>query len=269
MAKFVNRIWHLLIENWLQITESIPITLSIFFTFYTIRMNQITKMSVDELLPSILLILGLLATSILLERFGTLRGISQLNKETHDYLISKDMNPSLDSIMSDRKSLQPLEDRLQNAKDIAITGGSLFRLANEYLGYFERKAQDGCSLKFLLLKPKSPASRLVAEYVVYEIKDQDTYDAQLRAALDNLDRLKQKYGNLVEIRTYECVPPFSLLICDPEKEYGSIMVELYTYKVPTRDRPQFILQARREPVWYKFFREQFSKMWENATLWPS
>ncbi len=269
MVNIIKRLIHLLHKNWIFITENIPITLSIFFIFYTLRQDQIAKMSADDLLSSILLILGLLAGSILLERFGTLRVISRLSQETHDNLINKGMNPSLDRIFCDNKSLPSPDNRLQmeKAKDITITGGSLARLANEYLGYFEKKAQSGCTLKFLLLKPKSPASRLVADFVVYEVNDSNTYDAKLLEALDNLYRLKLKYDELIEIRTYECVPPFSLVICDPEQDCGSIMVQLYPYNVPTRDRPQFFLQKMREPVWYKFFLGQFDKMWNDAGVW--
>jgi hypothetical protein len=267
MKESFGKIMTFVKRNWQFLTENIPITIAIIVTFYVIRMNQITKMSAEELLSSVLLILGLLAASILLERFGTLRSMAQMTKETHEYLNNNAMKPSVDLVVSDRKSLAPLETRLQPAKEIAITGGSLFRLANEYLGYFEHKAEEGCSLKFMLLHPESEASKLVAEYVVYEVKDYNIYDTQLITSLNNLYGLKQRYGALVEIRTYKSVPPFSLLICDPNKDYGSIMVELYTYKVPTRERPQFTLQRSRDPRWYSVFLQQFNQMWEKATPW--
>jgi hypothetical protein len=167
-------------------------------------------------------------------------------------------------IFSDRKALPPLETRLQSAKEISIIGGSLFRLASEYLGYFEEKAQNGCAFKFLLLEPESEAARLVAEYVVYELGDNNTYNNQIKTSLFNLQRLKQRYSDLIEIRTYKFVPPLSLLIVDPKKEHGSIQVELYTHAVPTRDRAEFTLQASHEPYWYNFFLRQFEQMWNRA-----
>ena len=255
-------------RNWRLIFESIPLVIAIIAAFYMTTIEDISTKASQDLLSSMIKILGLLATSILFERLLSLREIIQLCKGTNDYLIEKEMKPNLDSIISDRKSLPPLEDRLRSATDIAITGGSLFRLADSYSNFFEQKAKEGCLIKFLMLKPGCEASKLVAEHVVYGTSPSE-YDAQLLSALKKLYRLKQKNRNLVEIKTYECVPPFSLLICDPKKESGSIMVELYTHAVSIRDRPEFFLHALHEPRWYNFFLEQFNQMWEKAIPWES
>jgi len=255
-------------EKFLSITvEYLPNILTIGFSVYIVLLSQTVKMSSDELLVWVLSLLGLLATSGLVERMGKLHRIEQFTESTHNYLIKREAKPSLDFIFQNRKSLPPLETRLQSAKEIVIAGGSLSRIVNEYLGYFEHKLQEGCNLKFLLIQPGSEAAKLVAEYVVYEVTDPLIYEGQIQNSLDTLYRLKQRYSNLVDIRTYQSVPPFGLLIIDPTKAHGSIQVELYTYAIPTRDRPEFIVQSSREPYWYKFFLEQFNQMWNQAKPW--
>ena len=267
MANNLNKFKHLILKNWQLLIENAPLIIAIIVVFYISIIENIATKTPQDLLTTMIWILGLLATSILLERLLSLRKITLLCKETNDYLIERVMKPSIDSIMSDRKSLLPLENRLQSPTDIAITGGSLFQLAHGYFSFFEQKVKDGCHLRFLMLKPGCEASRLVEKYVVYETHDPDEYNDQLLTALKRLYRLKQQNRNLVEIKTYECVPPFSLLICDPKKDSGSIMVELYTHAVSIRDRPEFVLHALREPRWYSFFLEQFNQMWEEATPW--
>jgi len=265
MSDNFNKLKHVFIRNWKSIFESIPLSIAIIVSFYTIMVEDITTKTQEELFSYIIMILGLLAFATLIERFLSLKEITQLCKETNDYLIEREMKPNLDSIIFDQKSLPPLEDRLRSATDIAITGGSLFRLADSYSNFFEQKAKEGCLIKFLMLKPGCDASKLVAEYVVYETSTSD-YEVQLRTALKKLYRLKQHYPDQVEIKTYECVPPFSLLICDPKKETGSIMVELYTHAIPNRDRPEFIIHAREHRL-HKLFLEQFNKMWGEAIPW--
>ncbi len=224
-------------------------------------------MTADELLLWIVSLLGLLATAILVEKLGKLRRIEHYAELTHDYLIKQGATPSLDTIFLDRKSLTPLEERLQFSKEVIFTGGSLFRISTEYLGFLEQKAQENCKLKFLLVEPQSESSRLVAQYVVYEINEPIAYDEQIKNSLKNLGKLQKKYENLVEIRVSQCVPPFGLLITDSIKDHGIVQVEIYTLAVPTRNRPEFTLLKRRDPYWHNFFLSQFEQMWNRATPW--
>lgn len=249
------------------ILENLPTVTTIGFSTYIVARSQAIKITADELLLWIVSLLGLLATAILVEKLGKLRRIEHYTELTHDYLIKKGATPSLDTIFLDRKSLPPLEKRLQFSKEVIFTGGSLFRISTEYLGFLEQKAQEGCKLKFLLVEPRSESSRLVAQYVVYEINDPVAYDEQIKNSLINLRKLQQRYEKLVEIRVSQCVPPFGLLITDPTKAHGTVQVEMYTVAVPTRNRPEFTLLKERDPYWHSFFLSQFDQMWNRSTSW--
>jgi hypothetical protein len=267
MRDFIRKSKLWIAKNILIIIENIPMLLAILASSYVINKNRITPLKPEDQLPWILLVLGLLTVSILIERIGTLRQITNFTRTTYEYLIKKENDPSIDKIIADRRALPPLEERLKSAKEIEIAGGSLSRLASEYLGYFEQKAKDGCKLKLLLLHPESEASKLIAEYVVYEANDYETYRRALLSTLNSFSRLKKQFPDLIEIRPYKCVPPFSLLVCDRTLESGSIMIEIYTHKTPTRNRPQLTLKAIRDPTWYFFFLNQFDLMWNNGETW--
>jgi hypothetical protein len=172
---------------------------------------------------------------------------------------------SLDSLIQNRKSLPPLEERLGGAKMIMISGGSLFRLATEYLGFFEDMAKGGCAFQFVLVDPDSDAAVFVAKQIVYEVENAKAYTANIRMAVANLCSLKRKFPEQVEIRIVNYVPPFSLVVCDPQKKHGSILLELYTLAVPTRERPHFRIRKQAEPHCFKFFWDQFEQLWKLAT----
>jgi len=251
----------------LTLLEYLPIFMTIGFSGYIILQSQINYYSNNDLLLWVLSLLGLLATATLVERFGDIRKIKKFAEDTHEYLVKNERKPPIDLVFSDRKALAPLEKRLQSAKEVIITGGSLVRLVSEYLGFFEHKLKEGCSLKFLLINPDSVAAELLAQHVVYETENVFTYKEGVRASLSNLYRLKQAYPSLVEIRVCNFVPPIGLMVVDSPIDESFIQVELFTLKVPTRDRPEFTLKASREPYWYNFFLSQYKQMWTTSSVW--
>ena len=208
--------------------ENLSTVITIAFSAYIVTGSQTTTMTTENLLLWAISLLGLIATSSFIEKLGKLRRIEHHVELIHDYLLNKEGKPSIDSIFLDRKALSPLEQRLQYDKEVTITGGSLARISNEYLGFLEQKAQEGCKLKFLLIAPQSSSSKLIAQYVVYEVNDAVAYDEQIKNSLANLERLRQHYSNLVEIRACQSASPFGLLMIDVTKAHGSIQVELYT-----------------------------------------
>ena len=249
------------ILSWLL---NIPTILTVCFGASIVYKNQQTPLDVATLLAWVIGLISLMATSMLIERFASLRKIEKNVIETNKFLKLREGLPSLDAIIKCRKDLEPLEDRLKHAKDIRITGGSLFRLSSEYIGFFEEKAKDGCKIKFLVLNPECLAAKLIAENIVYEADSIEVYKSHIKTALKNLKSLQLKFPDQILIKTSECVPSFGLLICDPDKTFGNIMVEFYTLAVPTRQRPHIILQKPREPQWFSFYFDQFNRIWEAS-----
>jgi hypothetical protein len=246
------------------VIEMLPALLTVGFTVFVVLKNRQAPMEERRLLEWVLGLLALLATSLLVDRLTRLRRIEKFSRESHDILAKTSGHPSLDVLMQDRKSLPPLEERFTGSKRVMITGGSLFRLANEYIGLFEQRAKEGCVFQFILVAPDSTAAALVAEHIVYEIKDVATYSAHIQTAIKNLMTLKAQFPAQIEVRVVNYVPPFSMIICDPEKEHGSIRLELYTIAVPTRERPHLYIRKRVERKWFDFFMLQFEQLWTKG-----
>jgi len=248
----------------LTVLEYIPISLTIFFSVFIAYKAQFTEMSTNSLLGWILGILAGLAVSILVDRFSKLKRIENQTNELTDLLKNKEGKTSIKEVLSTRRMLKPLEDRLQSSKEIIITGGSLFRLSSEYVGLFESLLKDGCNIKLLMLNPESNSAKLTAENIVYEIGDFESYKNHINSSLKNFGKLKEKYPENLSIRTSDFLPSFSLFGIDVTKPNGNIMVELYTHDVPTRERPHFNLLQQREPFWFEFFHKQFQKVWGKS-----
>ncbi|MBN2130069.1 MAG: hypothetical protein JW741_11260 [Sedimentisphaerales bacterium] len=237
------------------------------FTVYILLTNQFQGSRTDCLLQWIITLLGLLAVSLLVERLGKLRRMDDRVAQIHEHFLSREGKPSADLIFSNRKLLSPLEDRLDSARHIDVNGGSLFRLTSGYIGYFQQKAADGCRLRFLLVDPDSEAAKILARHVCYEIQNLDEYVGHIRTSLANLLRLKQEYSKLVDIRVYDCVPPFGLLISDPRKPCGQVQAEIYSFAVPIRERPEFTLTAAHDPRYFDFFVKQYEAAWGKAKVY--
>lgn len=242
--------------------EYLPIALTVFAGIFITLLHQFRPLSSEKLLGWILLILSLLATSILIDRFTRLNRIEKSTSDLKSILGDEGGGISVDRVLSTRKELHALESRLSGAKEIFILGGSLFRLTSEYLSFFEEKAKEKCLLRFLVVSPDSQAIKYIAKSIVYEVDDTRKYKNHVRTSLQNLKKLGLAYPEQVRIRLYDVVPSYSVLgsieLNEPESE---MMIEFYTYKTPTRDRPHLILNKGRDQHWFSYFKEQFEELW--------
>jgi hypothetical protein len=257
MKKYIERTILFVLENLLTL-------MTIVFSFYIVMRSQVTTMSTDSLLFWIISLLGLLATSMLIERCVKLHKIEKHSEATYNYLIKMDGKPSFDSVMLDRTTQPSLESRLENVREIYMAGGSLVRLTSEYIGLLEKKAKEGCKMKFLLVGPDKEAVKLLAENVVYESNDSKSYSNQIKNSLSQLSRLQKQFPSKIGIKILEYVPPYSMLITNPNDSSSKIDIELYSYAVPARERVRMILTHLREPRSHRFFINQYERLWSDA-----
>jgi hypothetical protein len=222
-----------------------------------------------RLIQAILGLLALVGTSLLTERIvegRTLRrslgGIEDRLNQVLKY--AQDVEAAgLDKLIVRRRDLPPLEERLEGARQVAISGGSLFRLVNEYQSLFEHLAGTGCRLRFLITDPDSHAAEVLSSVVAYESSDVESYRAQMRAALYGLRKFTSKFPEVCEVKISAVAPPFSLVIVE-KKNSSRIQLELYPFRLPARDRPILILDRELDPKLYTLFSAQFDALWGSA-----
>jgi hypothetical protein len=215
----------------------------------------------------ILALLALIGTSLLTEKLIESRALrdrlQDIDHRLERVLAAQIPDPNtFDRLIQSRRDLPPLEERLLGATRIAISGGSLFRLVNEYQSLFEQLAQSGCQLRFIMTDPNSHAAEYLSVAVSYESSNVDTYRAHMRYTLAALSDFGRRFPQNCHVKLCSLALPFSLLRVD--RDLGqSIQVELYPLSVPARDRPILLFEERTDPRLFSFFSTQFETLWNN------
>jgi hypothetical protein len=220
----------------------------------------------------ILALLALIGTSLVTEKLiesrflqGRLRDIDTRLEQVLEARTTETL--TFDRLVTSRRDLTPLEERLLGATRIAISGGSLFRLLNEYKNLFEQLARSGCQMRFVITDPNGPAAESLRIAISYESNNVDTYRAHVRYELTTLCELSHKFPQNCHVRLCSLVLPFSLLRVD--NDVGkSVQVELYPFSVPARDRPIFMLREQTDPRLFSFFSIQFETLWSDQFTVP-
>lgn len=237
--------------------EHITLFATIIASVYIITSSQIEKYDSNTLLLWIIGLLGLIAIASVSEKYFKLtrieKGVDEIQKSLHS------TGRGLDNAAFTRKELKPLEERLSDARQLTITGGSLCRLSDEYYAFFEKKLKDGCTIEIIMVEPYSNAANLLCDNIVYETKDHEQYSTKILESLNRFLRLKSEYNASMSIRLTKNVPPFSIIVSDCKTSNACIKVELYSYAVPTRERIQFEV-LKDDSKSFMFFSKQLDTL---------
>lgn len=227
---------------------------------------QLTEAQVLQTILALVTLIGAsLLTEKLIEGRASSKKLDEIVQSVADIARHEDelRKGGLDALIIRRRDLAPLEERFEDAKRVSICGGSLSRLVNEYKVEFERLAQNGCHLRFLVADPDTEAANVLSTTVVYESNNAETYRATMKAAITSLVELAKRYPGTCEVRLCGFAPSFSIVAIDKGTTASRIQVELYAFRVPARDRPTLVLDRKVSPRLYEQFNSQFETMWTS------
>lgn len=251
---------------WIIIEDSLPV-LTIIFTIYLIYKNSISPLDEQTLLIWILAILALLAGGELVQRYTKLTRIEHMLIDIDNTTKSASIQPSVDRFLKNRRDFAPFEQRIEQANEICILAASFIGIATTYSGLFTRKIKEGCKFKFLLIKPETDSATIMSK-ALYTIKGPSDFNSDIKRTLQKLRSIVEisKNSNIkgtIEIKLMEWVPSYSMVLINPNKPNGEIIVELYSFLEDFFDRPHFELTAK-DHKWYEFFYCQFNTIWDKA-----
>jgi hypothetical protein len=164
--------------------------------------------------------------------------------------------------LKDRDDFPPFATRVKNARQIWVLGISLQGLVSFHKGVFISKVRDGASLRFLMMDPDSQASDAKA-CGLFSATDPAVLKRDIRRTIETISELRQSDPAAVSLRLTQYVPGFGLVLVDPDRDNGLIIVELYPYLVTSSERAHFELTPS-DGRWYKYFRDQFNSIWRDA-----
>ncbi|MCK6622652.1 MAG: hypothetical protein L6Q94_19355 [Calditrichia bacterium] len=214
-------------------------------------MLEVIKLSVADSI--IIALLALIAIDSIVERLSILENIE-----------GKINNTFGGKSLRSRTELWDFEKHSAHASEICILAISAISMSGRFAHIFENKVRSGCKIKIILLNPQSESLKSLEltnrdQAAVHDIK------ASL-AAFEPLIKIKNRNGKC-EIRLSDAFLPFSLVALNLSRDSGEMVVEYHSYKSPFGEQPHVFLTTKDNAHWYKFYRDQFEKAWNDSVLW--
>lgn len=160
--------------------------------------------------------------------------------------------------------IRTLEDRLMNdpkleCPDLKIllmqTGDSAEKIARKRAGWNEQEKKDFYTQ---------------TDEIIQKLQGNNAIQRKAPVTKDKQDSKEQKTDPptscLIELRHIETLPPYNMFIFDPDEEkLGEIIVHIAGWKTPSDNgRPALHLYKSNNAFWFKYFLDQFNRMWNFA-----
>jgi hypothetical protein len=161
----------------------------------------------------------------------------------------------------DRNVFQPLKLKIAPACDMWFCGISLINVIPQLKEDFQRKLKkEGAKIRFLLIDPEWSALKSVADCT---LETEKGIRLDIEVSIERIEHIAKKgIGNgEIELRLLKVAPGYSMVLIDPEKPYGRIIVEFIGYGSPILERPHIELTRQKDSPWYEYFLRQYNKLW--------
>lgn len=172
------------------------------------------------------------------------------------------------SCLRTRDELPYLPVAAAGASEILVCAISGVSIIAPLSHFWETILCKGCNLRILLLDPESSA------VATWETLGRFAFAAtDVRRSLDNLHEIRRQVGSKgisptrCVIRLSETYLPCSMIIVDPGREGGWMLVEYHAYKAALGERPHILLRRDKDPHWFEFYKSQFEKLWDASPEW--
>jgi len=245
--KLLQRIW-----DDVQRGENIDLYLTVIAAIGLAALNILGFAPQALIAPITLAVLGLIAVSNLSNRYYIEEQFQKLTG-------------SSTSVLRGRSELPSFQERGQAASEIVVVGISLITAVIPHLDFFEQKMKDGCTIRFLVLDPKSAAVQIWN--VISKVPNVQGDIEQTLNSLEVLIEMEQTCRGKCEVRLSNVFLPFGVAAFDPSKDTGLMNVEMFAYKRPLGDRPHFILRRAKDSKWFEFYKSQYEQLWADSVAW--
>jgi hypothetical protein len=163
-----------------------------------------------------------------------------------------------------------LEQSMEGAHDILITGVARNALLTSNYGKFEAWLRKGCRIRFLLVNPAASATVMTAAERYYAQRSPDTLRERIKQSLNLLDELQRSThaGSLsIRLTSYPLATGIIATdsIPDLRSSASAIFAEYYTYQAA--GEPKFTLTPA-DSKWYENLLGEAEAIWANAIEYP-
>jgi len=178
--------------------------------------------------------------------------------------------------------MKDIEEKLKSARKVWIltrTGQGLWpQYEPELRAVLQEPAGE---VRLMLISPEDGAVKMIAgsadvrgpnpgsQHLVTGSPGQMTYEMvqhNIRWTLHSVNGLRAELPRpqSLQINTIDYLPAWTLVLIDPETDYGIAYVEIGTFRANPRNRPTFVLRADTDKRWFEMFREEYLTMWAKS-----
>jgi len=235
--------------------KNLEVYLTLVVALVLLLLDVFGVVSTEALAAGTLATLALLAFSVLQNR-EQMQNLSEIAEQA----ISG--RPSADSFFWERQ--RRLDEYFEKADFIGAVGMTLSTTIAEYEQVFKERLALGAHVRIMTIDPSSPAPQQAIDRSA-DIVGTTFFTDLLRPTIDRLCSLADTTNTsaVLELGLLSFIPSFGLILVDPDKPHGRIIVEIYQHKSAGL-HPTFELTPRRDKQWYRFFRNQFDLLWESC-----
>ena len=182
----------------------------------------------------------------------------------------------LDDYLDDRSNLGSFSERIQNATKLYIYAPSAANILRGENTEAIRKSifskKDG-ELRVIIQNPdREDAVKILVDQLDNSIDFQVQYLAdELQNTLKQF-KLIQSWNveGTFDFKLLDYSPGFSLVLIDPHKNDGQIIVEIHgLHNESTDSRMHIVITKKESERWFTYWQRQFERMWQRAQDVPS
>jgi len=235
--------------------ENIDIYITLFLSL------TLAILGVIGIIQASILSAGILATLSILT-YSTLTTRRAVNDFSH-VITSLQLQLVADIGLKDRDAFGPLKERMAGVSTVWLLGPSLVNIwpPNDHI-FFE-KVRNGGEIRLLISNPESSHLSILADQLK---RHSDSLKADIKTTLHICRELIQ--GGLgagkFEVRLTEMIPGYSMVISDPSKPSGRVMVEYLGYHSRLHERPHLELDVSKHRRWFDYYLDQYNELWNSA-----
>lgn len=178
---------------------------------------------------------------------------------------------TLDDFLNDRTKLGPFPERIKDAHKLwvyAPSGSSLLRGDNVDAIRRTILAHPDGEVRAIIQNPNETASvnilrRQLDESTDYQVQH---LEAELQNTLTQFELIQSwKFSGTFDYRLLAYSPGFSLVVIDPHKSSGVVIVEIHGFHNESiRTRMNVEIHKPDAERWFTYWTSQFEYMWQEA-----
>ncbi|MGD2250326.1 MAG: hypothetical protein PVF58_18155 [Candidatus Methanofastidiosia archaeon] len=172
------------------------------------------------------------------------------------------------AFLKDRHALKPIPERIAGAHDIRFCGISLINILQQYGDHLREEVLNGggVHIQLLVIDPDCKEAVEVAARCTDREPDQIKREIEMSISIIKGRVNKGVNKGVIELGLMKIAPSYSMVLVDPKRSRGKILVEFIGYSPDPTKRPHIMLTRQVDCPWYDYFLKQYENLWHRNTI---